>query len=63
MDQEIPVVHQDPLSGVVAFDADGAFSPILKNQSDLIADCLALANIGNRTDYKVISKRGHRLQI
>lgn len=63
MHQEISVVHQDPLARLITLDTNRPLALILESDLDLIADRLALANIRNRADDKVISKRGYALQV
>ena len=47
MNQQVPVVHQDPLSGIVTLYAHGAFAYLLELGFDFIADRLALFRICN----------------
>ena len=63
MDQEISVIHEDPLSCVVTLDTYRPFTPVLEHQLNFVAGCLTLADIRNRTDDKVISKGGYSLQV
>ena len=57
VDQKIAVIHEDPLSRMVAFDADGPFTLFLQLFFDLVRDGLSLAGIGNGADDEEIGKR------
>lgn len=43
---EIAVVHQNPLCGIVPFDTDGKLAALLHLFRDFIADRVPLARIG-----------------
>ena len=63
MNQNVSVIHQNPLSGVVTFDADWPFPYFLQSRFHFVADCLTLPRIADRADYEEISKRGDRSQV
>jgi hypothetical protein len=56
MDDEVSIVHQNPLGCVVAFHTDRQFSRFLELLSNFIGNCVALPRIGNGTDQEVVCK-------
>ena len=57
MHQEISVVHEDPLAGIVAFDAHGKFTCFLQRLFDFVGNGVRLARVGNRANDKEIRER------
>jgi hypothetical protein len=57
MHQEVAVVHQDPLSCAVPFDADRPLADFLETLFDLVANCMPLSGISYRTQDKVVRER------
>lgn len=56
MYQEISVIHQDPLSGLVSFHADRKFAGRFERLLDLVAHRVTLPRIGYRADDEEIRK-------
>lgn len=56
MDDEISVVHQDPLCGVKAFYAHGELTHLFQPFRDFVRYCLSLSRIRYRTDDEVIGE-------
>ena len=58
MDDEVSVVHQNPLRCIIAFHTDRQLSRLLQLLSNFIGNRVALPWIGNGTDQEVVSERG-----
>lgn len=56
MYDEIAIIHQNPFGGVVAFDADRKLAGLLQLFFDFVTDGVAVAGVGTRADYKIISE-------
>jgi hypothetical protein len=63
MHDEIAVVHQDPLSRIVAFHIGGKLAQLLELLSNLIRDGMSLPWVGNRADDEKVGKRSNFPQI
>ena len=57
MHQEVAVVHQDPLSWAVPFDADGPLADFFETLLNLVANRVPLSGISHRTEDKVVRER------
>lgn len=58
MDDEIAVIHENPLGGIIAFDARRQLAGRLQLFSDLVCDGVGLAGVGNRADDEEIGEGG-----
>jgi hypothetical protein len=63
VNDEIRVVHQDPLGLLVAFEADGQFAALFQPLGDFVRNRLNLPRVRARADDKVIGERGDSAQI
>ncbi len=58
MDQEVPIIHQNPIRLFVPFRADREFTECFELAVNLVADGLPLPGIACGTDYKEVGERG-----
>lgn len=57
MDEVIAVVGEDPLGGVVAFEAVGQIAVLaLELEADFVGDGLGLARVGAGADYEMVGE-------
>lgn len=63
MNDQIPIIHQDPFGVVVAFDADGEFASRFYLKVDFVADSLILPYVVSGTNQEVIRETGDLFQI
>lgn len=63
VDQEIPVIHQDPVRIGVSFDTQGKLPGIFETVLDLVGDSLDLARVGPAADHKGVDKTGDPAQV
>ena len=63
MDEEIAVVEQNPLRGVVPLDVQGAHADLEQAFLDGVGNRLHLALVAGARDHEVIGERGHRLEM
>jgi hypothetical protein len=63
VDNEIAVIHQDPLGVVISFDTDGQVAALLEPEMDFIGDRLILADVGAGTDDEMVGEAGDITQI
>jgi hypothetical protein len=57
VDDEIPVVHKNPLGVVVAFDAVRPFAGFCQFVANGVADRLDLSRVGSAADNEEVGKR------
>lgn len=57
MDDEVSIVHQNPLGRVIPFHTDRQFSRLFQLLSNFIGNRMALPCIGDGTDQEKISER------
>ncbi len=60
---KVPVVHQNPFGGVIAFNAHRKLAHVLQLFLDLIADGMALAGIRNSTEDEEVGERRDLAQV
>ena len=56
MDDEVPVVTQNPLALIVTFNTVGQIADLFQGQMNAIRNGLVLPGIGARADHEIIGK-------
>ena len=59
MENEVAVVHEDPLGAVVTFNTQWQFTGSFHPQMNLVTYGLILADVGAGTDNEVIGEAGN----
>jgi hypothetical protein len=63
MNNEVAVVHQDPLGVLVSLDTDRQVAALLEPEMDLIGNGLVLPGVGAGTNYEMIGEAGDFTQV
>ena len=63
MDDEIPVIAENPFTLIVAFEAVREVADLLQIPMNGVGNGLILAGIGTRTDHEVIGEGGDAREI
>ena len=63
VDEKIAVIHEDPLSGIVAFNADRQFSCLFQAFFDVVADSVRLARVRNGANDEVVGEGSDFAQV
>jgi hypothetical protein len=63
VDQEVAVIHQDPLGILISLDADRPLALFFQFLADRIANSLDLARVGSVADDEVVGEGCYSAQI
>ncbi len=63
MNQEISIIHENPLAVLVALDTCRQLAQLSYSLVDFVANGASLPGISDRTDHKKVSERRDRAKI